>query len=199
MPFKTFTSATLPASDVNTFLMDQVVIQCLSTLRPTAVEGLVIYETDTDTLRVWEGSTWRAIWRLPGSYTPTLAGMAIGTGGSAANTADWSFSGGTLTVSGVITFGTSGTTFPGAVITASLPAGFTATSAAARPLGMCTFDDSGTAHLGTVRGNTTTTVRFVALNAAGTYLTEVATSTTIPFTWGAGDQIRWSATITGTF
>lgn len=40
---------------------------CLSTSRPSSpYEGMVIYETDTDLLRVYDGSSWKAV------ITPTL-------------------------------------------------------------------------------------------------------------------------------
>jgi hypothetical protein len=200
VPFKTFVNDdTLTASDLNDFLMAQAVITCTSVTRPTAVQGMVIYETDTDTIRVHDDSTWPAIWRKPDTYTPTLSGMAIGSGGSATNTADWSFAGGTLTVRGTITFGTSGSTFPSTTSTMSLPAGFTATSSSPRPVGSCVFDDAGALFPGVVTVNSTTTVRLFALNAASTYLSQVTPSSTIPFTWAASDAIRWQATITGTF
>lgn len=201
MPFKVFTSTGLTAADLNDFLMEQSVITCTVATRPTPQEGMVIYETDTDTIRVYEGTTWRAIWRLPGTYTPTLVGMAIGTGGSAGNTANWSFSGGTLLVSGSITFGTTAPTFPGATITASLPAGFTAVTPTPRPVGVCTMNDvsSGVGYLGTTRVESGTTVRFLLIDSASTYAFQNATSTTTPMTWAAGDAIFWSASITGTF
>jgi hypothetical protein len=137
-----------------------------------------------------------------GTYTPTLVGMAIGTGGSAANTAKWSYSDGVLTLDGAILFGTTGTTFPGASITASLPSGFTAMTPylSVMPVGMCALNDFGvTTYSGVTRLDSTTTVRFVAQDASGTYLAHAVTGTTIPFTWGAGDGIYWHAEIQGTF
>ncbi|MGW3809076.1 hypothetical protein [Micromonospora sp. NPDC005113] len=49
----------MTASDVNTYLMKQAVITCTSGARPTSpVEGMTIYETDTDTLLGYSGSAW---------------------------------------------------------------------------------------------------------------------------------------------
>ncbi|NJP24469.1 hypothetical protein FLW53_09655 [Microbispora sp. SCL1-1] len=60
MPFKTFGSATLTASDVQTYLMDQCVIRCTSTSRPPSPsEGWHIYETDTGRRMVYTGGSWR--------------------------------------------------------------------------------------------------------------------------------------------
>lgn len=201
MPVKTFTSTTLTASDVNTYLMDQAVVTCTSATRPTGIEGRVIFETDTDTLRVYDGSSWVAIWRKQTTYTPTLVGMAVGTGGSAENTATYGFSGGTLTVSGNIVFGTTGTTFPASTITASLPSGFTASpvySATAAGIASMTDASVGT-YTGYCRLQSASTVRFVVSNTSGTYPTQVSTSTTVPFTWAAGDSITWAASIAGSF
>jgi hypothetical protein len=59
MGFKTFAvGEVLTADDVMTYLMKQVVIVCTSSTRPTATEGMVIYETDTDRLKVNNGTTW---------------------------------------------------------------------------------------------------------------------------------------------
>ena len=63
MAFKTFTVGEIAtASDVNTYLMKQAVIVCTSGTRPSSpVEGMVIYETDTDNLKVWDGAAWQTI------------------------------------------------------------------------------------------------------------------------------------------
>lgn len=60
MAYKTFSEGdVLTASDVNTYLMKQVVIVCTSGTRPfSPVEGMTIYETDTDLLRIHNGSDW---------------------------------------------------------------------------------------------------------------------------------------------
>lgn len=59
--FKTFTAGSvLTAADVNNYLMKQSVIVCTSGTRPSSPEeGETIYETDTDTILVYNGS-WRA-------------------------------------------------------------------------------------------------------------------------------------------
>lgn len=57
--FKTFTAVTLPASDVNTYLMQQAIIRCTSTLRPIGPsEGWHIYETDTQRRLVFRNGGW---------------------------------------------------------------------------------------------------------------------------------------------
>ncbi|MFI5839462.1 hypothetical protein ACIA8K_07080 [Catenuloplanes sp. NPDC051500] len=58
--FKDFDGLTpLTASDVDNYLMKQVVIVCTSIDRPSSpVEGMTIYETDTDIYQGWTGTAW---------------------------------------------------------------------------------------------------------------------------------------------
>ncbi|MEU4589990.1 hypothetical protein [Micromonospora aurantiaca (nom. illeg.)] len=73
MAFKTFSAGdVLTASDVNTYLMKQVVIVCTSGTRPSSpVEGMTIYETDTDVLRVHNGSNWITVLHVGPGKTGT--------------------------------------------------------------------------------------------------------------------------------
>jgi hypothetical protein len=78
MAFKTFAPGVLTSSDVNTFLMRQAVIACTSSTRPGSPnEGMTIYETDTDSYKLYDGSNWidagRAV-SVISTYTPTLSG-----------------------------------------------------------------------------------------------------------------------------
>lgn len=59
------TEEVLASADVNNLLMKQTVIGCTSGTRPgSPQEGMVIYETDTDTYRGFDGSTWQEIFML---------------------------------------------------------------------------------------------------------------------------------------
>ncbi len=60
MGFKTFNSGDiLTASDVNTYLMKQAAIVCTSSTRPASpVTGMLILETDTQHILVYDGSIW---------------------------------------------------------------------------------------------------------------------------------------------
>jgi hypothetical protein len=60
MAFKTFVpGTTLTAGDVNEYLMKQSVIVCTSSTRPSSpVEGMTIYQTDTDNQWFYDGATW---------------------------------------------------------------------------------------------------------------------------------------------
>lgn len=75
MAFKTFAPGVLTSSDVNTFLMRQAVITCTSSTRPSSPsEGMFIYETDTDNLAKYNGSSWVYQGKYDYSFTPTLSG-----------------------------------------------------------------------------------------------------------------------------
>lgn len=60
MAYKTFTAGEiLTAADVMTYLMNQVTVVCTSGTRPSSpTEGRVIFETDTDRLMIYDGTTW---------------------------------------------------------------------------------------------------------------------------------------------
>lgn len=85
MPIKTFTSATLSSSDVNTYLMNQVVITCTSSTRPgTPTAGMVIYETDTERVLKYNGTAWEnAVKIVQDTNTFLTYGSAISAAGSA--------------------------------------------------------------------------------------------------------------------
>lgn len=54
------TNEVLTSADVNAYLMRQAVVKCTSGTRPASPDdGMVIWETDTDQLKVWNGSAWR--------------------------------------------------------------------------------------------------------------------------------------------
>jgi hypothetical protein len=66
MAYKDFTNGSvLPASDVNTYLMDQMIMTFAnSTARSTAIStplpGMITYLADTDTFEYWDGTTYKA-------------------------------------------------------------------------------------------------------------------------------------------
>ena len=175
---------------------------------PTLAAGEIGWESNTNLFKIGDGSTaWTSLAyaRLnvaTGTFTPTLTGAAIGTGGTPLNTADYTFVGGPkvgdhgeMIVDGIIQFGTSGQTFPATTTTVTLPSGFEFSSAIAGivpPVGAAQYVDSSSgnnAFYGVVTYASTTTVRFLTLNASSTYLNIDSTATTKPFTWDSNDQI----------
>ena len=58
---------------------------CTSTTRPSSpYDGQVIYETDTDATKVWNGSSWVDLFTVPSAtwtaFTPTWTNLTVGNG-----------------------------------------------------------------------------------------------------------------------
>lgn len=140
------------------------------------------------------------------SYTPTLTNMAVGTGGSAENTARYTFVGGStvgskgpMTLQGRIRFGTTGVTLPGTgVPKIGLPAGFELAdfSSTDQTTGSWVHGDIGTWYTRhDLRTDSATAMSLVVLECNTTLLriTIEAVSATKPATWVNGDFIAWTA------
>ena len=96
MAFQTFVPGVLTASEMNTYLMQQVVITCTSSTRPASpVEGMTIYETDTNITLQYSGTAWLVFHEPWTSYTPVLAAFNLTTGAGSTT-----FNAGTGTVTG---------------------------------------------------------------------------------------------------
>lgn len=81
MAFQTFIPGVLTASEMNTFLMQQVVITCTSTTRPASpVEGMTIYETDTNITLQHSGTAFLVFHQPWTTYTPIFAAFNLSTG-----------------------------------------------------------------------------------------------------------------------
>ena len=139
MPKMTFTPSVLTAAQMNTYLMDQAVITCTSGTRPSSpVQGMTIYETDTDCYVTYDGSAWvhdlGGTWR---TYTPNFSGMILGNGTTQAK---YSVIGKTVNVT-LAVFAGSTTTYSG-TIAISLPRQTAAWYSGSTPMG------SGAVHNG---------------------------------------------------
>jgi hypothetical protein len=99
MGFKTFVpGTTLTAGDVNEYLMKQSVIVCTSSTRPSSpVEGMTIYQTDTDNQWFYDGATW-----LPTGGLQPMKPSSV-TGGSATGNIVTFSNQASVTVNGVFT------------------------------------------------------------------------------------------------
>lgn len=184
------------------------VVICTSTTRPsTPVNGQIIYETDTDRVLVYDGTGWIVV-LAQGTYTPSAGGtMVVGTGGSAFNSASWSYAYGTLSVSGRWVFGTSGTTFPNAPVTLTYPSGFTAETtiqSSAVPIGSVLYAISGSNYIGNTFSNLSSNFRLLVSRYDPTlatnpqYATTASITSGIPATWVAGSSISYSVQVQGT-
>ena len=191
MAFKVFTVGEIfTASDANTMLMKQVVIVCTSGTRPASpVEGMTIYETDTDRLLIWDGAAWVPVTSVGAwtTYVPawTSTGTAPAIGNGTITGASMTH-GKTTFVRGQITMGST-TTFGTGTYSVSVPTAATAGSQA-QTVGVTFYLDSGTAQRGGMCiFGTSTTMQLIT--AAGGDVTN-----TVPHTWANTDRIYWSVT-----
>jgi hypothetical protein len=184
MGFKTFTPSVLTSADVNDYLMKQAVITCTSSSRPSSpVEGMTIYETDTDCYVTYSGSAWvhdlGGTWR---SYTPTFGSVTLGNG-----TVVGRYSVIGKTVSGVAELRAgSTTTYAAGNITVSLPRSTAAWYGGSTPVG-----GGGAVHNGS--GPTRRIVIPIWNNASSLVMALETTSgfvtTSTPFTFGTSANI----------
>ena len=198
MPRKTFTAGTLAtASDVNTYLMNQSVMTFASaTARnaaiPSPTEGMLTYQESNDHLTVYNGTDWVPFDTTWNTYTPTLSNVTLGSGSTLS--AAYAVIGKTVIVQFYFALGST-TTINGDV-SFSLPINH-ASSNRSGQAGTCVIVDASpaTRYPGTVLLSGTPGYAFFRVgNAAGTYLTQVALSSSIPITtWAVNDSI--SATI----
>lgn len=151
------------ASFHNTNVREQVVTTCTSATRPSAVEGRVIYETDTDLLLGYNGSAWVPFagpstgWT---SFTPQIDQGASTNIAKTVNYSKWCYTGfKTVTWSFVVTLTAGGTA--GASFTLTLPV----TAASTNGIGGSGYvlDTSlTTPHVCHIIGASTTTINFVS-------------------------------------
>jgi len=196
MSFKTFTAGVLTASEVNTYLMNQSVIVCTSATRPGSPnEGMTIYETDTDYYKVYSGSTWEDVLKAGAwtTYTPTISSSGGGTNWVLGNgTVEGAYQKiGRLVVGWAsVTFGTT-TTFGTNVLYVNGPVACRARTASEWAAGECRSVDISPAnsYLGNVwmPSGSSTLIALGVHATSGTYASNSAVTSTVPFTWTNGD------------
>lgn len=151
--------------------------------RPTGInrwEGQFIYETDTKRVLFYESGGWVIMAEPTQSVTPTLSGLASGTGGTPQNTMTYHRSDGYLDFMWRFKFGTSGQTFPTNPVL-NLPVA----SSEAEMTFPVIFLDSGVArYQGLATTNSVGSVSITTFAAS-----PAAITTTTPFTWGSNDEI----------
>lgn len=198
MPRKTFTAGTLAtASDVNTYLMDQSIMTFTNaTARNAAItsptEGMVTYQSAADHLTVYNGTDWIPFDIGWTTYTPTLAGVTLGSG--------YTLSAAYTTIAKTVIvqfyFALGATSAITGDVSFSLPIN-QASSNRSGQAGTCVIVDASpaTRYPGTVVLSGTPGYAFLRVgNAAGTYLTQVALSSSVPITvWATADSL--SATV----
>jgi len=133
MAFKTFANgAILTDTDLNDYLMKQVVITCTSGTHPASPStGMFIYETDTRTLLKYTGASWEPVAGSRNAYTPALTAATtnptLGTGSVAQGWWNWE-PGSSISLNFFIKFGTSGVNPGSGAYFVSLPSGITSSN-----------------------------------------------------------------------
>ncbi|MCR4307786.1 MAG: hypothetical protein NUV80_04435 [Candidatus Berkelbacteria bacterium] len=132
------------------------------------------------------------------AWTPTFVNWTIGTGGSAGTTAFYQKIGRVVNYYLISTLGSSGASVGGDV-TFTLPVAAKASLTSGTgvlPIGRARFEDNAiTNYAGEVYINSAgTTGTLYVHNSNGSYVSSQALSSTIPFSWAAGDVIFASGT-----
>lgn len=168
---------------ITTVLRQQVISVVTSGTTPTAVEGRVIYETDTDRLRMYDGTGWIILREPWQSWTPTWGGITLGSGTS---TGRYKRVNGDVEIEARLTL--SSTTMTGPM---TLTPPINAADAAAFDNLKVIYSDASlsAASIGHAAGASTSSIALYAINSAGTYVTTAAISTTVPFTWANSDIV----------
>jgi hypothetical protein len=198
MPFKTFAPGVLTSSDVNTFLMQQAVITCTSTTRPTSpTTGMTIYETDTALYRTWSGSAWEFGFKSGAwiTYTPVLSFFGAGTDwvlGNAVTNGAYQRVGRMIVGRLQIVWGSTSVYGTKSLIV-SQPVNSASTSASNAAIGVVLLRDvsSGNGFPGTMEqtGGNGMAFGIDTHNNAFNQDTVAGVTSTSPFTWANGDTI----------
>jgi len=124
------------------------------------------------------------------TYTPTLTNITLGTGGT--TSFKYAKLGKVVVVRGNITLGTSGTVTGANTVT--LPVTANSDYVVGVPMGDVIFTNNTNYYPGTVLTISTTTVRLLATNAAGTIAVASEPTSTSPFTWASGHKFLMTFT-----
>jgi hypothetical protein len=181
-------ASTLTSTFYNTYIREQVVVTCTSATRPTALEGRMIFETDLNLLRIYDGSSWRILssagWT---NYTPTWTNLTLGDG---SQSGEYRYSQDQIRVRGTLIFGS--TTAVTGTISLLIPN--SATSAASGlSVGNLVLEDVGARlYVGqTLVATSSTAIAFYHSESGN----GGAVNATAPFTWAVGDAIYWDISV----
>lgn len=190
------TGSTISESNLDA-VARQVLITCTSTTRPASPdEGMSIYETDTDRVLLWNGSSWLIVTEPWQTYTPVLTATTtnptLGTGSTASARYQRQYN--LVTYQGIVQFGTAGVAAGTGDYRLSLPV-TAQTGIISRRVGIMNAYDSSAAHtcLTTAYLVSSTTVGFLFSNTwplgNQNYI-----GASQPMTWAASDQIEFTIT-----
>lgn len=161
---------------------------CTSTSRPsTPFDGMMIYETDTDRLAIWNGTAWTYVtgtkfieWT---SFTPTWTNL---TAGNATQSFAYSEHGNTMFIEGRMTLGS--TSSVGTNPSFAIPNSRTSTGFLLG--GFLRLEDTGTQNYFGQLLISTVSIELYNLNVGATYPTLATMNSTTPHTWASTDVIH---------
>lgn len=195
MVFKTFNAGdVLTAGDLNNYLMSQSVIVCTSGTRPASpIEGMTVYETDTDRYVSYTNGSWSEMMTM-GSWASYAPGWN-GTVGNGTISARYTRLAGRLIVFTILLTWGSTTTAPGAQWQFSIPV-----AAARNFVGAASVFDSSAGRLwtGSFRALSSSSQidRIFVDSAEGdtgnANRSWVLNSNTAPFAWASPDELAIS-------
>jgi hypothetical protein len=184
-------AAVLTSTFYNTYIREQVVVTCTSGTRPTGVDGRIIFETDTEKVMIYDGST--TTWNVLGSsrwvtYTPSWTNLTVGDG---TQEAEYRYVVGGIRLRGGITLGASSSI--SGTISQTLPNSETAKSTGNGSMGIARYNDSGTRiFAGWVDiADSGTTLNFGHTESGNSGLVNA----TNPYTFTTSDAIYWDVVV----
>lgn len=178
----------LTSSWLQTMVREQVVRTVTSSTRPSAVEGMLYYETDTDRLMRYDGTGHIIMGEPEQSYTPSWSGITVGNG---TNTGTYHREDGYCHWQARLVFGT--TTSVSGAANVSFPINIGSGSYGVFLTAATYHDASAAAEFPLVSRAATTTstdLGFGPLSASGSYVSSVAMSATVPVAYGSTDVIE---------
>lgn len=180
MPDSAFTGTT---SWWTANVRNQVVVTVTSGTAITETEGRMRWDTDTNRLRIYDGTGWIILHEPWQSFTPSWGGVTLG---SATNSGRYRRSGGSIEIKARLTL--SSTTMTGPL---TLTAPVDADAAASLDTLKVVYSDTGStaASVGHAAGASVSSISLWAINSASTYITTAAISSSVPFTWANTDVI----------
>lgn len=178
MPETGFTDATVATAAQLNQIEDQQVTTCTSTTRPTAVEGRMIFETDTEKVMIsHDGVGWRlfgsSVWN---DFAPSWSNIS-----TSANDGAWRYSQGGMWIKVEMTASGAAT----GSISFTLPNSETSRNDGVPSWGTARFTDSSTS-ANTVFGGAICVANATTVGFRDGGNTVDATD---PFTWASGDRI----------
>ena len=184
--FKDFTAETASSADVDSYLMQGILVFATEAARDSALtgyleEGRFAYTEDNDSLWLYDGSEWQPWFTQWTTYTPTWTNLTVGDG---TQDADYRYIGGDLRVRGLLTFGS--TTAVTGNISQNLPNSETADATGASGSGVAADDPRRYPLVVDCLPSDST---FVFYHAEST--NDGVVNATAPFTWASGDKLRW--------